>query len=455
MENVSLYAPRPLAVANESTKGAQDDPSEFGHVGRILNDVSLSLYIGQSLIITGQSGVGKSSLLRAISGLWSDGHGVIRRCSVEKCFFVPQQPYMCLGSLREQALYPDSSTSHKRPSDADIEEALASVNLAHLTQRYGLDWQIDFANTLSLGEQQRLGFVRVLLRRDLELVIVDEGTSALDEGNEAILYGLLRTRVRSFVSVGHRSSLHRYHTHCLHIERTPDGRCSIALSACAEGPSQPRSRALVAQTSGAALPARGISLTSQGEDGAGTQAPAIANRPSPRSSSSSARKLSPTPRVQMPQSPAPAQRLEVPSSASQQNLLSIPFAGSPGSSLAAPLRSRSPRGSAVADKLQGFLPESALEVVQAPSQSAAVALFESFFPASPRGLMPRPAAVLWASVSAPWGAGSPTEIDESLDGGGLVDLLNLIGSSPEHLEWGPQGSKVRSQQAEACRLVDV
>lgn len=195
--------------------------------GLVVHDLSFRLHVGQSLLIKGRSGIGKSSLLRAICGLWRKGTGFIRRVESRACFFVPQHPYLCLGTLRQQALYPQFSSSSGIHSpdvgDEDVANVLKQVQLAHVLERHGLHSEVDWS-TLSLGEQQRLGFARLLLRPGLRLAILDEGTSALDEATETRLYELLQAKFSTgsvptggFMSVGHRVSLDRFHSHVLHL----------------------------------------------------------------------------------------------------------------------------------------------------------------------------------------------------------------------------------------------
>jgi len=191
----------------------------------LVSNLSLSLRRGESLLLCGGSGCGKSSLLRAIGGLWSAGSGSILRPA--NSFFLPQQPYTCVGTLRMNATYPGclDSEGAAPPSDKDIQHALADVNLAYLLSRHGLDSEVDFDTMLSGGEKQRLGFARLLLRRSVELAILDEATSALDEPNEAELYGLLCRRVPCHLSVGHRPALARFHTQRLILQKLPEGGC--------------------------------------------------------------------------------------------------------------------------------------------------------------------------------------------------------------------------------------
>jgi ABC-type uncharacterized transport system fused permease/ATPase subunit len=193
---------------------------------RVLSNFSLTLNEGDSLLISGESGLGKSSLLRAIGGLWLRGTGCIQRCPADQICFQPQNPYMCIGSLRQQVLYPNNPTK-ERPeqfcSDEEIKAALVKCNVGYLVDRWGLDEEKDFSLTLSLGEQQRLSFTRLLVRPGTRLALLDESTSALDEANEALLYNLLRETCTTFVSVGHRESLHKFHTHRLSLSRSATG----------------------------------------------------------------------------------------------------------------------------------------------------------------------------------------------------------------------------------------
>ncbi|HHP7229555.1 MAG TPA: ATP-binding cassette domain-containing protein, partial [Xenococcaceae cyanobacterium] len=167
------------------------------------------------LAIVGESGAGKSSLLRAIAGLWDQGAGNIVRPSSESMLFLPQKPYMILGTLRQQLLYPHTD-SHV--SDEKLMEVLQQVNLANLADKVGgLDVELSWSDILSLGEQQRLAFARLLLTEP-EYAILDEATSALDSGNEKRLYQLLQQAKTTIVSVGHRPSLLQYHEKVLQLQ---------------------------------------------------------------------------------------------------------------------------------------------------------------------------------------------------------------------------------------------
>jgi len=203
----------------------------------LIDSLDLQLKQGENLLIVGESGAGKSSLLRAIAGLWTAGDGRIVRPADSDVYFLPQRPYCALGSLKDQLLYPSLDEEDENPSeypeghvmsrahllrqsltDQDLLDVLEAVDLQELPLRAGdgdpikgLHTVIDWSNTLSLGEQQRLAFGRVLVNKP-KLVILDEATSALDMVSEAKMYGLLQDMgLLTYISVGHRPSLLAYH----------------------------------------------------------------------------------------------------------------------------------------------------------------------------------------------------------------------------------------------------
>jgi len=188
----------------------------------LVRELSITVQPGEGLMIVGASGSGKSSLLRAIGGLWYAGSGRILRPPEHDLVFLPQQPYMFSGSLRGQLLYPDVG----RPvSDTRLLELLALVNLPELARRFGgLDAEMDWEKVLSIGEQQRLAFARVL-RIQPRFAILDEATSALDAANEGNLYRQLAHTSTTLVSVGHRPTILQYHKRVL--ELTGDGQWRV------------------------------------------------------------------------------------------------------------------------------------------------------------------------------------------------------------------------------------
>ena len=184
----------------------------------IVRDLSLSVGETDRLLVVGPSGCGKTSFIRMISGLWAPTSGTVERPPTGELLFIPQKPYMLLGSLREQLCYP---TDEARFSDDQLRHVLDEVNLGTLSSRYpDLDVKQDWPRILSLGEQQRLAFGRLLLNAP-RFVVLDEATSALDVATEDHLYALLRQRELSVISIGHRPTLKQFHDTVL--ELTGDG----------------------------------------------------------------------------------------------------------------------------------------------------------------------------------------------------------------------------------------
>ena len=180
----------------------------------LVRDISVEIPSGNGLLIMGASGSGKSSILRAISGLWNSGTGAIYRPKLNEILFLPQKPYMVLGSLRQQLLYPQTNLDI---SDVEIQQVLERVNLPELGERFGgLDAVENWSQVLSVGEQQRVAFARLLLTQP-KYVILDEATSALDVPSEELLYQQLQGTSTTFISVGHRPTLKNYHQQLLEI----------------------------------------------------------------------------------------------------------------------------------------------------------------------------------------------------------------------------------------------
>ena len=174
----------------------------------LLTDLDLDIRGGESLLVKGPSGSGKTTLLRSLAGLWPYVDGTIDRPLDGRAMFCGQAPYLPLGTLRTGLAYPSPAETLSDDVAADI---LRAVQLGHLADR--LDVETDWSKTLSPGEQQRLAFGRILISRPA-LAFFDETTSALDEGMEHAIYGLVRERMPdcTIVSVGHRSSLETLHS---------------------------------------------------------------------------------------------------------------------------------------------------------------------------------------------------------------------------------------------------
>ena len=181
----------------------------------LIENLSLTLGKGESLLVMGPSGCGKSSLMRAIAGLWKSGTGTIFRPDIQELLFLPQEPYMVLGNLRQQILYP---YPEKEATDEQLAAVLQKVNLPDLAERYedGFDAIEEWSDVLSLGEQQRLSFARVLIHQPA-YTLLDEATSALDKTNEEQLYHHLSAVDTAYISVGHRETLKNYHQSILQL----------------------------------------------------------------------------------------------------------------------------------------------------------------------------------------------------------------------------------------------
>ena len=193
----------------------------------IVRDLSLSVGETDRLLVVGPSGCGKTSFLRMISGLWAPTSGDVERPSTGELLFIPQKPYMLLGSLREQLCYP---TDEARFSDDQLRHVLDEVNLGALSTRYpDLDVKQDWPRILSLGEQQRLAYGRLLLNAP-RFVVLDEATSALDVATEDHLYALLRQRELAVISIGHRPTLKQFHDTVLELSGNGDWRLMPATS---------------------------------------------------------------------------------------------------------------------------------------------------------------------------------------------------------------------------------
>ncbi|WP_045885668.1 ABC transporter ATP-binding protein/permease [Pseudomonas chlororaphis] len=180
----------------------------------LLAGARMTVNAGERLMLSGRSGSGKSTLLRAMGRLWPAGHGSIRMPN-QRYLFLPQKPYLPIGSLREALSYPQSGDTYPQERYAQV---LETCRLPHLVAR--LDESNHWQRMLSPGEQQRLAFARALLYAP-QWLYMDEATSAMDEEDEATLYQALIDQLPglSIVSVGHRSSLKRFHPRHIRIER--------------------------------------------------------------------------------------------------------------------------------------------------------------------------------------------------------------------------------------------
>jgi putative ATP-binding cassette transporter len=179
----------------------------------LIRDLSADAGALEPLLIQGPSGAGKTSLIRALAGIWREGSGTVSRPALSLVMFLPQRPYLILGSLRDQLTYPRAM----RVSEQQLYEVLSAVNLSDLPERFGgLDAEMHWADVLSPGEQQRLAFARLLLNHP-RYAFLDEATSALDVPNEQLMYELLNSHGVPFLSSGHRPTLLKFHRNILQL----------------------------------------------------------------------------------------------------------------------------------------------------------------------------------------------------------------------------------------------
>lgn len=181
----------------------------------LLENISFTLHPGHNVLIKGVSGSGKSTLLRAISGIWPFVDGKIFLPERDKLMFIPQKSYLPLGTLRAALNYP----GNKPIDDTELIYLMDLCQIGYLKDK--LDLEADWSHVLSVGEQQRLAFVRAHIQQP-QWLFMDEATSALDEDTEATMYSLLQERLQqtTVVSVGHRSTLNKYHELVLRLNKS-------------------------------------------------------------------------------------------------------------------------------------------------------------------------------------------------------------------------------------------
>ena len=185
----------------------------------VVDDTDIAIKPGERVLVAGESGTGKSTLVRAIAGLWPWGEGTIQVQQGAKLMLLPQRPYIPIGTLRRAATYPDAADSR---SVEEVAKAFRHVGLGHLVER--IDEEGPWDQTLSGGEKQRLAFARIFLHNP-DIIVLDEATAALDPKSQDALMALLSERPEdtTVVSVGHRPELEAFHSRKIVLERRRGG----------------------------------------------------------------------------------------------------------------------------------------------------------------------------------------------------------------------------------------
>ena len=180
----------------------------------LIRPADFTLEPGRNVLIKGVSGSGKSTLLRVLAGIWPFTKGRLAMPDSTAVMFIPQRPYLPLGTLKEAILYPGT----KDLTDAEVRQYMETCRIGYLAEK--LHVEADWGHVLSIGEQQRLAFARALIYQPRWLFL-DEASSALDEETEAHVYGMLQQQAprTTLVSVGHRSTLAKYHTDVLYLDK--------------------------------------------------------------------------------------------------------------------------------------------------------------------------------------------------------------------------------------------
>ena len=214
-----------VSVGTADSLVLRDLEVAFADGTTVIAESSAEIRAGERVLIKGASGSGKSTLFRAIGGLWPWGAGEIITPPAASMMFMPQRPYLPLGTLHAALSYPAATDAF---SDDEAREALRLVGLAHLAPNLAEEERWD--RVLSLGEQQRMAFARLLLHKPA-WIFMDEATAALDEPNQDMLMHLVVDRLPNvaLVSIGHRQGLEVFHNRTLTLKRQPEGGAQLSL----------------------------------------------------------------------------------------------------------------------------------------------------------------------------------------------------------------------------------
>ena len=218
LEQARKQPDRAVNVSESSGKGIEIEnlAMDLPNGRTLISDLDLTFKPGESVLITGQTGTGKSTLLRILSRLWPFGTGSVTLPAGARFLFLPQRPYLPLGTLRDAIAYPEID---KPPPDEAVGKVLAELGMGSFKDR--LDERQNWATVLSGGEQQRIAIVRAVFQKP-DWLFMDEATAALDEPTEKRVYDMVKELIpdATIVSVGHRSTLKAFHDRNVHLTRS-------------------------------------------------------------------------------------------------------------------------------------------------------------------------------------------------------------------------------------------